>query len=122
MNENEYTIYKDPYLGYTIGLAFTGQIGEYGKAQVAYYLDDPEGQRIFEGSDFYPAPSMSCDGPEAAASLLTFLTLQPGDTDPDYFNDYTADQLAWCESMDSEELGSWAMDVEEGADWAPEEV
>ena len=115
----DYTVYEDPWYGYRLGLAPTWRRGEYGKEQIAYYLDAPEGTRLFSGSDFYPAPGMAVDGKEAAASLLTFLTLQPGDTDDEYFDDYTPRQLDWCQSMGAQELACWAMEVEEGADWEP---
>jgi len=117
----DYTVYKDPWYRYKIGLCFTGRVKD-GKAQVAYYLDSPEGERIFEGSDLYPGAGMCADGPETAAALLGFLTCQPGDTDDEYFDTYTPRQLEWCQTMEAEELASWAMEVEEnGGKWAPEE-
>ena len=112
MSEPYYTVYAAPN-GYTVGLDFTGHIVD-GKCQMDYYLADRDGNRIFEGRDFYPAPSISCDSSEAATHLLAFLTLKPGDTDDEYFEDYTPEQLAWVESADCEELAYFQMDEEEG--------
>jgi hypothetical protein len=51
---------------------------------------------IFEGEDFYASPLHAVDSDATVAGLLTFLSLRPGDTDPDYFADYTEEQLAWA--------------------------
>lgn len=115
------TVYVDPYQGYTVGLAPTGQRGPYGKWQVAYYLDSPSGERLFEGDDLYPSPLYAADGPEVAAELLVFLTLTPDDTDTEYFDSYTDRQLEWCQSADAEELRVWAAEVEQdGKPWYPQ--
>ena len=116
--ELDYLTYTDPYVGYTVGLALAGVSG--GRCKMAYYLDDPNGKRIFEGDDFSPSPMYACDGPESAASLLSFLTLQPGDTDKEYFAEYTAEQLDWTDTADCEHLSLWADLVElEEQDWHP---
>lgn len=40
----------------------------------------------------------SVDGDEAVKNVMGWLTLKPGDTDSDYFKDYTATQLEYCRS------------------------
>ncbi len=51
---------------------------------------------LFEGEDFCCAPSYAIDGDQCIASLMGFLTLRPGDTDREYFADYTPEQLEYC--------------------------
>lgn len=50
---------------------------------------------IFEGVDFFTPLGMTRDMRRVAGELLCFLTLREGDTDADYFDDYTPAQLAW---------------------------
>lgn len=122
IDPEEYTVYKVPDIGYTVGLAPTGGTGEFGKVQMAYYLRKPNGATIFEGQDFYPSPMYACDGPEAAADLLSFLTVRPGDVEDDYFKDYTRRQKLWLHSPDVDDLSIFASDVEEGLiKWEPVE-
>lgn len=68
-------------------------------------------QVIFEGSDYCPSPSNAISGNESMAGLLYFLTLQPGDTDPDYFANYTPHQLAFAsehgEALRIEAMAKW---------------
>lgn len=52
---------------------------------------------IFTGNDFSPSPMHSSDSDEAIASLLSFLSLQPGDTDAEYFESYTSKQLEFAQ-------------------------
>jgi len=49
---------------------------------------------IFTGDDLGSSAD-GCSTDQAARSALSFLTLRPGDTDADYFNDYTPAQQAW---------------------------
>lgn len=52
---------------------------------------------LFEGED-YGCSTMHClDSDEAVSGIMGFLTLRKGDTDADYFKDYTPAQLAYCE-------------------------
>lgn len=69
---------------------------------------------MFAGNDFSPSPMHSSDSNEAIASLLSFLSLQPGDTDDEYFEDYTSKQLEFaCDH--GENLMLWVSDLEESA-------
>lgn len=70
-----------------------------------------DGVTVFEGEDFRPSPLHSIDGDETAGALLSFLSLQPGDTDPDYFDSYTPAQLEWAR-RNGAELSLWSMDLE----------
>lgn len=51
---------------------------------------------IFQGEDFSGSPMNADDADETVAALLGFLTLRPGDTDADYFENYTPAQLDFC--------------------------
>jgi hypothetical protein len=44
-----------------------------------------------------------------AQTVLSFLTLRPGDTDAEYFDRYTRAQRDWCEGY-AEELSLYALD------------
>ena len=50
---------------------------------------------IFSGDDFRPSPCHADDSIETFLSLLSFLSLQKGDTDDEYFDEYTPAQLEW---------------------------
>ncbi|MDX3106889.1 hypothetical protein [Nonomuraea angiospora] len=45
----------------------------------------------------------------SATTVLGFLTLRPGDTDADYFDAYTPEQLTWRDSY-AEELSLYTME------------
>jgi len=51
---------------------------------------------IFEGEDFGCSPCDAVDSDTCALSLMTFLTLRPGDTDAEYFDKYTPRQLQFA--------------------------
>ncbi len=51
---------------------------------------------LFEGEDFGCSPMHGIDSDATVAAIMAFLTLRPGDTDPEYFADYTPEQLAYC--------------------------
>lgn len=52
---------------------------------------------LFEGSDFGCSPIDSIDGNDAVVALMGFLTLRPGDTDAEYFAEYTDVQRDFCD-------------------------
>jgi hypothetical protein len=52
---------------------------------------------LFEGSDFHCSPLHAIDSNETVAALMGFLTLRKGDTDVEYFADYTPEQLGYSE-------------------------
>lgn len=73
---------------------------------------------IFNGDDFCSSPLHAEDSDNTVRALLAFLTLRPGDTDPDYFADYTPAQHAFA-SGDAEELSMYAdeRNTEPFSDW-----
>ncbi len=71
---------------------------------------------LFHGKDFKPSPLYDQDSLACVISLLAFLTCKPGDTDDDYFINYTKDQLNWANSSDCEQLGVVIMDFESDND------
>jgi hypothetical protein len=73
----------------------TGRTGYGGKSLLGYLLT-MDGRALFEGEDFGCSPMHAIDSDEAIEGLMGFLTLRPGDTDPDYFAGYSAEQLAYC--------------------------
>ena len=82
-----------------------------GRDRLAYRLLD-EGKVIFEGDEFGPSPSFAWDSDDSVMALLSFLTLQPGDTDEEYFQDYTPEQLEWIAGDSAEELRMRKYDLE----------
>lgn len=83
----------------------TGRTGYGGKYLVGYRLTMhnrfPAGHRmhpwvVFEGEDFGCSPMHAIDSDETLAGIMSFLTLRPGDTDREYFEDYTEAQLDYC--------------------------
>ena len=67
--------------------------------RLSYCLAMSEGAgrvTLFEGDDFSPSPAHAWDSDECVSALLGFLTLRPGDTDGEYFDNYTPEQLAYC--------------------------
>ena len=75
-------------------------------ARLGYTLTLDDGTELFTGTDFRASPRHAVDSEEAALALLGFLTLRPGDTDPDYFEHYQQEQLEWVHSSQCEALGA----------------
>jgi hypothetical protein len=96
--------------GYKIAITNTGRRDKLGKAIIKYTFTAPDGEILFQGEDLHCSPMHAPESLETAKSLLTFLTLKPGDTDSDYFEDYTPRQMEWCQSMDCENLSLYAME------------
>lgn len=81
------------------GPIFTLKLYYLGTERIGYRLTSREHRRtvtIFEGSDFRPSPLHSVDGDDAVKDLMCFLTLRPGDTDKEYFDSYTPEQMDYC--------------------------
>jgi hypothetical protein len=86
-----------------------------GKCQLGYRLNEVNGNRrstLFEGEDFRCSPLHAIASDETMGALLGFLTLRPGDTDPEYFADYTPQQLEFCDQH-AESL-AWEVEVRFG--------
>jgi hypothetical protein len=85
---------------FTLRTFDTGRTDARGCTRQAYVLSMREGRRkivIFDGEDFCASPMHADDSDRSVAALLTFLTLRPGDTDADYFDEYTDEQRAFCD-------------------------
>lgn len=54
------------------------------------------GQIIFPKGQLYCALHGSSDSDDAKKLVLSLVAMRPGDTDADYFTDYTPAQLAWA--------------------------
>lgn len=81
--------------GFRLDVFDTHRTDSWGKSVLAYRLTH-QGHVIFEGDDFHCSPLQATDSDAAVAGLLGFLSLKPGDTDPEWFESYTPEQLAWC--------------------------
>lgn len=93
--------------GHTLRTWDTGRTtgrGMMGRTRIGYELRLPAGDVLFRGDDFGPSPLHADDSDDALRALVGFLTLRPGDTDADYFADYSAEQRAFAESSECEHL------------------
>lgn len=73
----------------------TGRRDNRGSTYQRYRLS-MDGKPLFEGDDYSPSPTHASDGDAAIGALLGLLTMRPGDTDTDYFKDYTPEQLEFA--------------------------
>ena len=89
---------------YQLDLWDTESRDENGKHMLAYRLKH-KGKMIFNGSDFCASPFHVIDSDDTVASILGFLSLDDGDTDPEYFDDYTPEQIAWRDEFAAELSG-----------------
>lgn len=81
------------------------------KTVLAYKLYTPFSRKpMFEDAGFGCSPLHAIDSEDAAKSLLGFLTLRPGDTDREYFDSYTPQQLTWAQSHGCEALAAQIAD------------
>lgn len=85
---------------------------ERGKHVLAYRFSD-HGRVIFSGEDFACSPCHAIDSMDTVYSLLSFLALREGDTDDEYFSNYTPEQFTWRDSGRAEELSMIVMEGEE---------
>lgn len=118
MREHMRTVRFQPYRK-GMGPTFTLQMfdcgpnwNQPGRQNVGYKLTMRENDRtttLFEGSDFSPSPFDSIDGDDTVKALMGFLTLRPGDTDAEYFENYTNTQLDFC-NQHAEALAMAVMD------------
>jgi hypothetical protein len=98
--------------GYTLTLEETNRRDTYNHIMVKYSFISPQDEAIFSGEDFGASPLHDAEGIESAKSLLGFLTLKKGDTDEDYFENYTPRQLEFSESFDCERLQLYTLEGE----------
>ena len=98
---------------FELDLFATNQTDWRGQSRLAYTFRDG-GKVIFEGQDFAGSPLHADDSSATVAALLSFLSLRPGDTDREYFERYTPEQLEWARA-NGEELSMLAHEIEEQA-------
>jgi hypothetical protein len=98
--------------GFTLKLWDTHRVDHYGKLVLVYKLFDGA-SLVFKGDDFHGSPLHAPDSLDTLEGLLAFLTLRPGDTDPDYFARYTPRQLAWSCGTRCELLSLIRLELEE---------
>jgi len=70
----------------------TGRTDSRGQSYLGYQLTT-HGTTIFQGEDFAGSPLHADDSDETISSLMSFLTLRPGDTDSEHFEGYSTAQL-----------------------------
>src|SRR3990167_8975268 len=66
------------------------------KHMLGYRLLQSGYGEVFTGEDVGCSPMDAIDSDASVAAIMGFLTLRPGDTDREYFDDYTPEQLAYC--------------------------
>jgi hypothetical protein len=102
----------------------TGRYDRRGVPYTAYVFSQvtpaEEAGVIFEGEDFSCSPMHAVDSDECVRGLLGFLTLRPGDTDQDYFDDYTPRQMTFAD-QDAESLSLYSMESGDYGDEFEEE-
>ena len=82
---------------FTLTMWDTCQYRPDGRSTIAYRLVQTGGVVLFEGADYYPSQFETIDSDDCVAGLLSFLTLRPGDTDSEWFANYTPAQLEFCD-------------------------
>lgn len=95
--------------GYYLITRDSGRCDRRGQTYISYELIAPDGSAIFEGSDFAGSPMNSDDSDETLRNLLGFLTLRLGDTDREYFDSYTPEQISFRDGP-AEHLSMWALE------------
>lgn len=101
--------YRDPTIRFTLNTWDTGRRDEHGKSILSYQFQDGKGNLLFEGDDFHCSPMHAIDSDECVRSLLGFLVLRPGDTDLEYFDNYTPEQLDFANEH-GETLSMYTLD------------
>jgi hypothetical protein len=89
--------------GFRVDLYDTGRVDAHGRTDLAYRFWDGN-ELLFEGEDFANSPQHATDSDQTLGGLLFFLSIQPGDTDDEYFRNYTPRQMEWARSRRAEEL------------------
>lgn len=79
-------------LGYELAMT-----SDHSHHQSQHPMDDVFDAILFTGEDFGCSPLHCTDSDNAVATLMGYLALRPGNTDAEYFANYTAEQLAYCD-------------------------
>lgn len=88
----------------------TDRVDWRGQTVLGYRLVSPEGRVVFDGTDFAGSPMHGDDSDATLRALLGFLCLRPGDTDAEYFQDYTPAQREFSESYECEAMQVYGLD------------
>lgn len=83
-----------------------------GRPNIVYKVKTSTGV-VFQGKDFSPPCGTDPISKESRCGLLHFLTLRPGDTDKEYFDKYTPEQLEWANSWENEDASIQLMELSE---------
>lgn len=100
--------------GFRLEMYDTHRRDNRGQTRIGYVLSH-NGQMVFDGEDFCGSPLHSGDSNATAGALLSFLSLRPGDTDREYFDNYTSEQMEFAQQH-GEYLSLLAMELEETPD------
>lgn len=98
--------------GFTLTLEWQNKFRD-GRQWASYELKDGD-TVLFSGNDLAPAPGFELSHRVVVSDVIGFLTLKKGDTDPEFFDNYTPDQMEWTRSDRCEELQMLGLDIEEG--------
>lgn len=109
MNRDILTVWRDN--GFILLMWDTHRQDWRGQTVIGFKLWD-NGKLIFNDEGFAGSPLHADDSIETVAGLLAFLSLQLGDTDTEYFDDYTPTQLAWLQTGRAEGLAALVYDLE----------
>jgi len=96
---------------YQLDLWDTGKRQEASGKSILNYVFWHHGKVIFHGSEYCPSPLHCTDSDDSVASLLSFLSCGDGDTDDEFFEDYTPEQIAWRDEF-AEDLSLIVYDME----------
>lgn len=100
---------------YQVNLEYSDKLHPYeGKVYLKYKFYDHDYVHfpIFEGEVFSPSPVIEPLSVDSVIGLLGFLPLQEGDTDEEYFDNYTELQLYWSQGNNCEELACLVADYQ----------
>ena len=100
--------------GYRLRLYDVPGRDEAGLWRVGYVFSDPAGRVLFSGADVYGHDAVDSD--ETVRSIIGWLTLKPGDTDDEYFEKYTPEQMAFAEGP-AEQLSIYGLQPEDDDEW-----
>ena len=90
---------------YSLFMVDTGRFDALGKSIIKYKLHGKDEGIIFEGEDYYPSPTFESPiGIESASTLLSYLVLQEGDVDDEFFEVYTPIQIKFRDEV-AERIG-----------------
>jgi hypothetical protein len=109
--------------GYKLILWDTGKRDRenYGHEYLGYRFIAPDGTVLFQGTDFGVPYGTDTTSDTVLRDLLGFLTLKPGDTDDEYFDKYTEQQMAFAQG-DAERLSIYSMEPDEFENVDPAEL